>query len=52
MEENSLHLSPLFKEVRDLEKKSALTFKNKKGKDVKKVLGEVLKKEKYCRCDQ
>lgn len=38
MEENSLHLNPLFKEVRDLEKKSALTFKNKKGKDVKKSI--------------
>ena len=38
LEENSLHLQPLFKEVRDLENKSSLTFKNKKRQEVRKSI--------------
>ena len=38
MEENSLHLQPLFKEVRDVENRSIITFNNKKGKEVRKSI--------------
>ena len=45
LEENSLHLSPFFKEVRDREKGVALTFNNKRRREVKKSMKKSRGKE-------